>query len=78
MNNRIKRNDETGEKWLTCNCGEEYFVYGAEDVFCDCGRIYNCFGQALANPKQWGEETNEAFGSRGEYLGEGHNYNDDY
>lgn len=40
------------------SCGETVFLYHATNS-CECGALYNCFGQRLSDPSNWGEETGE-------------------
>ena len=46
-----------------CECGREVQLeeHGMSGIDCECGRIYNSSGQALAPRSQWGEETGESF-----------------
>lgn len=37
------------------DCGADVFLIGP-DCECDCGAIYNCFGQRLAPREQWGDD----------------------
>ena len=39
-------------------CGEEVPLHSFTNE-CDCGELYNSFGQQLAPREQWGEETGE-------------------
>lgn len=41
-------------------CGRHVHL-SHSDNDCDCGAIYNLFGQRLAPREQWGEETGESF-----------------
>ena len=53
-------------------CGAEVELEG-DPCPCDCGAFYNSFGQRLAHPSQWGEETGEYYSDSGQYLGGGDN-----
>jgi hypothetical protein len=46
-----------------CECGRIVHLEG--DTECKCGRFYNCWGQELAHPRYWGEETGERFDDHG-------------
>jgi len=43
-----------------CECGREVVLYNQFYNSCDCGALYNNFGQRLAPIEQWGEETGES------------------
>lgn len=58
-------------KEIDCACGRHLVLDDSWYNKCSCGRGYNAFGQKLAPPSQWGEETGEAFDSEGRYLGGG-------
>lgn len=40
----------------TCNNVIESDSGDGSDVECDCGRLFNAFGQELCSPDQWGSE----------------------
>ena len=44
-----------------CICHRKITLYSAWENECDCGALYNGFGQHLAPRSQWGEETGETF-----------------
>lgn len=44
-----------------CSCGREVQLESVWTNHCRCGRSYNSFGQLLASPSQWGEETGETY-----------------
>lgn len=48
-----------------CECGRDVHLLGWTNP-CDCGRDYNMSGALLAPREQWGEETGETWGDRGE------------
>lgn len=49
-----------------CVCRARLHLYDAQLNECErCGRMYNGFGQELAPPAQWGEETGERFTDAG-------------
>jgi uncharacterized Zn finger protein (UPF0148 family) len=56
--------DGPTNSWQCENCGENVQRFRGEgDVQCPgCGQQYNSFGQRLAPPSQWGEETGESYG----------------
>lgn len=63
------------QKSFKCHCGRQVHL-DRSDYRCPCGQWYNAFGQRLAPPSQWGEETGERFDERGNYvIGSG---DDDY
>ncbi len=41
-----------------CSCGQEVELY-CDANECNCGRLYNLFGQALAPYSQWKDDWNE-------------------
>ena len=40
-----------------CSCGAEILLQG--DTYCDCGQLYNQFGQQLIDPNEWEENMEE-------------------
>ena len=38
---------------IKCDCGRVVTLYGVFENDCECGRIYNGFGQVLAPRSQW-------------------------
>lgn len=47
---------------MLCHCGRHLDMVpdGAGAVDCECGRIFNLFGQELSPREEWGEETGES------------------
>lgn len=41
-----------------CSCGQIVALESFTNE-CQCGRMYNSFGQELSDPSSWGEETGE-------------------
>ena len=60
---RIVECQETGRilwKEWKCHCGRKVFSEGSGgDVSCDCGQLFNAFGQRLVDPCLW--EENEDY-----------------
>lgn len=56
----------SGSGRCTCGC----LIYLDDDMTnsCRCGRLYDGYGQELADPSQWGEETGERFDSWGREI----------
>lgn len=57
---------------IRCRCRREVVLSGNYESECECGQLYNLYGQALAPREQWGEETGETYsdivvGSRFDY-----------
>ena len=52
--------DESGRVLLRewkCHCGRKVCSDGSgEDVACDCGQLFNCWGQRLVDPCLWEED----------------------
>ena len=46
--------DHIGSQWR-CHCGRLVESYSGYDVDCDCGQMFNGFGQQLRPQSQWGE-----------------------
>ena len=44
-----------GREWRCVTCRRRVESYMGHDVSCDCGQLYNGFGQRLNPPNQWGE-----------------------
>lgn len=42
-----------------CSCGREVYLYG--DTYCECGKLYNGFGQELRDPKYWGRGYDDEY-----------------
>lgn len=40
-------------------CGADVYLIGPTCECGKCGAVYNCFGQRLSDPSNWGEETGE-------------------
>jgi hypothetical protein len=51
-----------------CTCGLYVHLDDATTNGCRCGRFYNGYGQELAHPSQWGEETGERFDGFGREI----------
>ena len=51
-----------------CTCGLYVHLDNATTNSCRCGRFYNGYGQELAPPSQWGEETGERFDGCGREI----------
>lgn len=43
------------DRYITCDCGETLYVDNFTNE-CECGRLYNAFGQELADPSEWQED----------------------
>lgn len=53
---------------LECDCNRIVHLSCPMTNVCECGRLYNGSGQALAPTSQWGEETGERFDQRGQLI----------
>ena len=45
---------EREHRSVKCACGRKHWL-AMDDSVCDCGQLYNAFGQQLVPPSQWGE-----------------------
>jgi hypothetical protein len=56
---RIIEDKETGRilmrEWK-CQCGRMVCSSSGEDVACNCGQLYNAYGQRLVDPCLWEEQ----------------------
>lgn len=54
-----EHNDGTYTRQWKCVCGRKIETHsdeGGHDVDCDCGRLFNCFGQQLQSPANWHDD----------------------
>lgn len=56
---RAHRRVITEPALLKCDCGRKVELVSPHDNPCQCGRLYNLYGQKLRPMSQWGEETGE-------------------
>ena len=42
-------------RFIECHCGEMVYCKGYTNE-CECGALYNAFGQMLASPDQWDDD----------------------
>lgn len=49
---------------IKCECGDYVYLNSINNTNeCECGRLYNNFGQKLSNPSKWDDEDKyETFG----------------
>ena len=43
-------------RYLICDCGEKVYLGGFTNECCECGKLYNGFGQELAPIEEWDPE----------------------
>jgi hypothetical protein len=55
-------------KTIKCTCGRSLTLSDSMTNQCECGQFWNGCGQRLSSPRNWGEETGEAFDDRGGYI----------
>lgn len=60
---RVEFDEETGRVLLRvwkCDCNREVCSDGSGgDIACECGQLFNAFGQRLIDPRLW--EENEDY-----------------
>jgi hypothetical protein len=49
-----KTSDGWTDRWLYCECGRKHWLED-DDSCCECGQLYNAFGQRLKPVDQWSE-----------------------
>ena len=42
-------------RFITCHCGKDVYCDSFTNE-CECGALYNAFGERLASPEQWDEQ----------------------
>jgi len=55
----IENDDGTYTRQWKCACRrliESDSNGGSGDIDCECGRLFNCFGQQLQDPDQWHDD----------------------
>ena len=52
---RCESDEVVNTEFLICDCGKRVYLHSHTN-FCECGRLYNGFGQALAAPEDWNPE----------------------
>lgn len=77
----LRESSDPDVRWAAnCDgCGRsfQYWVWDRGDIQCDCGRIYNAFGQRLRddlysrpNPSDWDDNINDMEGYEMAYGGD--------
>jgi hypothetical protein len=47
-------NKQREHRSVKCGCGRKHWL-AMDDSACECGQLFNAFGQRLLPPSQWGE-----------------------
>jgi hypothetical protein len=56
-----------------CQCSRMVCSSSGEDIACECGQLYNAFGQRLVDPCLWEEEQGDPLDDWN-YVGSRHHY----